>query len=51
MSDLFLKKNIDGVFVPQFQFSHIHVTQIILHQSLVKLCPDLHYLRWGNQDF
>ena len=49
MSTRFLKCNIDGVCVPQFQLDYFRDTTHTSHKNLFKLCCELHYMWWGNQ--
>ena len=50
MSNIFLKYNIDGFRVPQFQLDYIRDTTHQFDTNLVKLCHDMHYMWWGNQE-
>ena len=45
----FLKDNIDGINMPQFQLDYICDTTNPLHKNLVKLFSDVHCIWWGNQ--
>ena len=49
MSTRFLKGEINVVHIPQFKLAYIRNTT---HYSLffVKLCREVHYVWWGNQD-
>ena len=49
MSSIFLKDNINGVYVPQFQIAYIHDTTHPSHKNVVKLCREVHYMWWVNQ--
>ena len=48
MSDILLKKNIDGACVPRFQLSYINNTNITSHKTPVKLWHDVHHMWLGN---
>ena len=48
MSTRFLKKNINGVRVPKFQFSYICNTTHPSHKNLVGLCCEVNYMWWVN---
>ena len=50
MLNRFLKDNINGARVPQPQLAHIYDTTHPSHNVLVKLCCEVHYMRWKNQD-
>ena len=50
MSTRILKDNIDWVRVPQFQLDFVHNTTHTSHKVLVKLCYEVHYMWWGNQE-
>ena len=50
MSTVFLTDNIDGVRIPQSQLGYICDTSHTSHTRLVKLCSDVNYMWWGNQD-
>ena len=49
MSTIFLKDDINGVRIPQFQLDYIFDTINPSHKSLVKLCREVHYMWWENQ--
>ena len=49
MSSIFLKGNIDGVPVPQFQLVYICDTTHPSHKHLVKLFHEVHYMRCLNK--
>ena len=44
MSTIFLKDNINGVRVPQFQLAYIRDTTQTSHKNVVRLCGEVHYL-------
>ena len=44
MLTIFLKENIDGVSVPQFQIYFIKNTSHTSHKNSVKLCIDVHHM-------
>ena len=50
MPTRFLKVNIDGVCLTQFQLAYISDTTNPSHKILVKLCREVHYMWWGNQE-
>ena len=50
MLNILFKKNIDGPSFPPFELAYICNTTHSLHKYLVKLCSDVHYLWWGNQE-
>ena len=50
MPTIFLKGNIDGVCLTQFQLAFICDTTSTSHKNLVKLCREVHYMWWRNQD-
>ena len=50
MSTRFLKGRIDGVRVPQFQITYIHNTTYSLLKIFVKICCEVHYMCWGDQE-
>ena len=50
MSTRFLKDKIYGVHVPKFQLAYIYDTTQPSHKILVKLCCEMNYMWWENQD-
>ena len=50
MQTVFLKDKIDGVRVPQFIVSYILDTTHLQHKFLIKLCREVHYMWWVNQE-
>ena len=50
MSDKFLKVNIDGVHVPQFQPNYICDTTHHLNKNLFNTCHEVHYMLWVHQE-
>ena len=50
MSTIFLECNFDGVHVLKSQLSHIFNTTHPSQNILVKLCHDVHYMWWGDQE-
>ena len=50
MPNTFLKRNIYGFNVPQFQLDYIRHTTNPLYKKTVKLCHDVKYMWWRNQD-
>ena len=50
MSTKLLKYKIDGFYVPQFQLDYIFGTTKTSHKNAVKLCRDVHYMWWVNQE-
>ena len=50
MSTRFKKYNIDGVCITLFQISCIHDTTNYSHKYLVRLCHEVQYRWWGNQE-
>ena len=49
MPTIFLKDNINGVRVPQFQLAYICNTTHPSHKKLVKLCREVHYMCYEDQ--
>ena len=49
MSTKFLKENINGDCVPQFQLAYIRDTTHSSHKNMVKFCCEVHYIWWVNQ--
>ena len=49
--NILFKKNMDGSCVPPFQLDYICNTTHSLHKYLVKLCSNVHYMRWGKPRF
>ena len=50
MSNIFLKDKIYGVCVLPFQIAYIRYTTNTPHKNLVKLCRNVNYMWWGNQE-
>ena len=50
MSTRFLKDHINGVHVSQFQLTYIRDTAHPSHKNLVRLCPEVNYMWWLNQN-
>ena len=50
ISTRFLKDKIDGVSVPKFQLDYICNRTHPLHKNSVKLCCEVNYMRWVNQN-
>ena len=50
MSTRLLKYKIDGVRFPQFQLAYSCDIRHPSHKKLVKLCENVHYMWWGNQE-
>ena len=50
MLTIFLKDNINGVRVLQFQLAYICDTTYPSHKNLVKLCREVHHMLWLNQE-
>ena len=50
MSTRFLKDNIYGVHVLKFQLAYIRDTTNPSHENVVKLCREVNYMWWENQD-
>ena len=50
ISTIFLKDNIEGFHVTLFKLDYILDTNYPLHKILVKLCHEVHYMWWRNQD-
>ena len=49
MSTRFLKDEINGVYVTQFQLDYIHDKTHISHRKMVNLCHEVPYMWWVNQ--
>ena len=50
MSTRLLKDKIDGVRVTQFQLAYIRNTTHPSHKNVVKLCREVNYMCWVNQE-
>ena len=50
MSTRFLNDNTNGVRVPHFQLVYICNKTHHSHKKLVKLCLEVNYMWWVNQD-
>ena len=50
ISTIYLRYNIDGVCVSQFQPAYILDTTHPSHNILFKLCCEVHYMWWLNQE-
>ena len=50
MSNMFLTENIGGDHIPQFNIDLICNKNIPSHKHMVKLCREVHYMWWWNQE-
>ena len=49
ISTVFSKYNVDGVCVPHFHLAYICDTTHPSFKVFVKVCCEVHHMRWGNQ--